>query len=286
MKERIFIQRAKEHTNLEEFIRKHFSHARCGSIEVQHTPIMTRIIIHTTTPGLVIGSGGERIKETLEELKKDFNLENPQIDVQRIENPDMDPYIVAQSIASSIENSINYKRLGNYYVSRIMKAGAVGCEIVFSGKFTGQRGRKERFSDGYLKKCGEPANRDVVKGFAVASPKLGNVGITVKIMVNQPSVILKEEVKEEKPEVEKEAKQEEEKKIEEIREEDAPVALPEEEKGVKSKKRKSIKEGKKEKQRKDKSEEKPVVEKKEEPKKAADKQKKEKKDASALAKKE
>lgn len=196
MKERIFIQNAREHINLEEFVRKQFSYAKCGNIEVQHTPIMTRIIIRTTTPGLVIGSGGEKIRETLEKLKKEFNMENPQIDVQRIENPDMEPYIVAQSIARSIENGINYKRLGNYYLTRIMNAGAIGCEIVFSGKFSGQRARKERFSAGYLRKCGEPAERDVISGFAVASPKLGSVGITVKIMINQPRVILKEELKE------------------------------------------------------------------------------------------
>ena len=247
MKERIFIQKMKEHTELEEFIRKQFSQARCGSIEVQHTPIMTRIIIHTTTPGLVIGSGGERIKEMLDKLRQIFDLENPQIDVQRIENPDKDPYIVAQSIANSIENGIHFKRLGNYYVSRIMKAGAVGCEIVFSGKFSGQRGRKERFSAGYLKKCGEPAERDVLKGFAIASPKLGSVGITAKIMVNKPSVILKKEseikeVKEAEPEElveEKPAEAEKEEERKELEKEVPPIAV--EEKKPKKRKKKGTK---------------------------------------------
>ena len=41
-----------------------------------------------------------------------------------------------------------------------------------------------------------------MKGFAVASPKLGNVGITVKIMLKKPSVILKQEAVEEKAEPE------------------------------------------------------------------------------------
>ncbi len=262
MKERIFIQRAKEHTDMEEFIRKQFSQARCGNIEVQHTPIMTRIIIHTITPGLVIGSGGERIKETLEELKKKFSLENPQIDVQRIDKPDMDPYIIAQSIAGSIERGINFKRLGNYYTSRIMKAGAVGCEIVLSGKFTGQRSRKERFTAGYLKKCGEPAERDVIKGFAVASPKLGNTGVTVKIMVRKPGVILKEalpvkeeiicedntkkekkeaakeEVKEPKPETKEEKKKEVKKKAKKSKKEEA---MPEKKEEAKEEKKEAEK---------------------------------------------
>jgi len=191
MKERLFISKAKEHLRLQEFIRRQFADAKCGLIEIQHTPVVVRIIIHTTTPGLVIGSGGERIKEIIEILKRDFGIENPQIDVQKIDNPDLDPNIIAQTIAASIEGGINVKRLGNYYVQRVMEAGATGCEIVFSGKFSGQRGKTERFVAGYLKKCGEPAERDVIKGFAVANPKLGNTGVTVKIMIGQPEVIMK-----------------------------------------------------------------------------------------------
>lgn len=182
MKERIFIQKAKEHVQLEEFIRKHFIQAKCGTIDVQYTPVVTRIIIHTTTPGLIIGSGGERIKETVETIKAKFKIDNPQIDVQKIANPDLDPHIIAQTIAAAIEAGVNYKRLGNYYVQRIMDAGAVGCELVFAGKLSGQRSRTERFTAGYLKKAGDPAEKDVIKAFALANPKLGNIGITVKIM--------------------------------------------------------------------------------------------------------
>ncbi len=211
MKERLFIQKSKEHVRLEEFIRKQFAQAKCGSIEVQYTPIMTRIILHTTTPGLIIGSGGERIKETMEILKKDFGVENPQIDVQRIDEPDLDPNIVAQTIAASIESGVNFKRLGNYCVQRIMEAGAIGCEIVLSGKISGQRGRRERFVAGYLKKCGEPVKRDVVKGFAVANPKLGNIGVTVKIMLRRSELALNiGKIAEVHKEVEKEELQKEE----------------------------------------------------------------------------
>ena len=208
MKERLFIQKSKEHVKLEEFVRRQFAQAKCGSIEVQYTPVVTRIILHTTTPGLIIGSGGERIKETVELIKKEFKIENPQIDVQRIENPDIDPVIIAQTLATAIESGVNFKKLGNFYLQRIMEAGAIGCEIVLSGKVSGQRSRRERFVAGYLKKCGEPAKRDVDKGFAVANPKLGNIGITVKIMLRRTELsmniqkkpdALKEEKKEAAP---------------------------------------------------------------------------------------
>lgn len=184
MKERLFIQKSKEHVKLQEFIRKQFAQAKCGSIEIQYTPVVTRIILYTTTPGLIIGSGGERIKETVEILKKEFGIDNPQIDVQKIENADLDANIVAQNIASSLEGGVNFKKLGNYYLQRVMDSGAIGCEIIISGKLSGQRGRRERFIDGYIKKSGEASRRDVMKGFALANPKLGNIGVTVKIMMH------------------------------------------------------------------------------------------------------
>src|SRR3989304_2697363 len=138
MKERLFIQKSKEQVKLQEFIKKQFAQARCGEVEIQHTPVVTRIILYTTTPGLIIGSGGGRIKETMEILKRDFGIENPQIDVQKIDNPDLDPNIVAQNIASSIESGVNFKKLGNYFLQRIMESGAIGCEIIISGKLSGQ----------------------------------------------------------------------------------------------------------------------------------------------------
>jgi small subunit ribosomal protein S3 len=185
MKERIFIQRLKENVAIEEFVRAQFIQAKCGVIEVQHTPVVTRVIVHTTTPGLIIGSGGDRIRETAEMLKQQFKIDNPQIDVQKIENPDADPFIVAQNIASALETGTNFKRLGNYYLSKVLDAGAVGCEIIIAGKISGQRARSERFIGGYIKKCGEPAKKDVLEGFAVANPKLGNIGVTVRIMFRQ-----------------------------------------------------------------------------------------------------
>ncbi len=221
VKERLFIQKAKESVTMEEFIRHRFAAAKCGRIEVQRTPIMTRIVIYTTTVGLVIGTGGEKIRETIEVLREKFKMENPQIDVQKIDKPDLDPYIVAQNIAYAIESGTSYKRLGNFYLTKIMNAGAVGAEIIVSGKLAGERSRKERFVAGYLKKCGYPAQRDVLKGFTVANPRLGNIGVTVKIMPSyEPEIpVIEAAVKEAAKEVTKEEIKEEPKQAEEAKKE-------------------------------------------------------------------
>ena len=183
MKERLFIKKAKEKIQLQEALWKEFSDVKCGEIEVNYTPLGARIVIHTASPGLVIGSGGEKIREVSEKLRTQFGLENPQIDVQKVSNPDIEPKIVAQSIAGALARGMNIKKIGNFYLDRVMRAGAIGCEIVIKGKLGGEKSRSERFISGYLKKCGEPAQRDVIKGFAVALPKLGKIGVTVSIMI-------------------------------------------------------------------------------------------------------
>jgi small subunit ribosomal protein S3 len=63
-----------------------------------------------------------------------------------------------------------------------MDAGALGAEIVLSGKVTGQRSRVEKFNDGYIKHNGEPAETIVDHGQATAVMKLGTIGVDVKII--------------------------------------------------------------------------------------------------------
>jgi small subunit ribosomal protein S3 len=63
-----------------------------------------------------------------------------------------------------------------------MESGALGAEIVLSGKVTGARSRVEKFNRGYIKHNGEPAEEIVDHGVATAVMKLGTIGVQVKII--------------------------------------------------------------------------------------------------------
>jgi small subunit ribosomal protein S3 len=63
-----------------------------------------------------------------------------------------------------------------------MDSGALGCEVVIAGKLTGARARTQKFTEGYIKHCGEPSNTIVEKGYAIAIKKLGVIGVQVKIV--------------------------------------------------------------------------------------------------------
>jgi small subunit ribosomal protein S3 len=65
---------------------------------------------------------------------------------------------------------------------RVMESGALGCEVIIAGKLTGARARTQKFTEGYIKHCGEPSINIVEKGYAIAIKKLGVIGVQVKIV--------------------------------------------------------------------------------------------------------
>lgn len=196
MKERLFIEDSKKDIRIEEMLMKEFANSMCGGIDLQETPLGTRITIYTMAPGIVIGTGGEKIRQMTERLKTEFGLKNPQIDVQKIRTPDLSPAIVAQNICQALEKGLNYKKIGNFYTSKIMKAGARGCEIIIAGKLGGEKSRTEKFYAGFVEKSG--TREAVLKGTCVATPKLGNIGIKVFITLKDPSKIREMPVEEKK----------------------------------------------------------------------------------------
>lgn len=161
---------------------KEVSRAGFGGLDVQRTPMGTRVILTTERPGLVIGRRGQTIKNLTAVIEDRFGFENPQIEVQEVENASLNAQIMAEKLAFSLERGWHFRRAGHSTVRRIMDAGARGCHIIVAGKLTGQRHRTEKFKEGYIKFCGEPKANFIDHGYAVAKLKMGVIGVTVEIM--------------------------------------------------------------------------------------------------------
>ena len=177
-----FIKQGIKEAEIEKFIRTEFPMGDYSKTELQRTPLGIKIIIYTNKPGRIIGRGGKNINDMTEAIKQRFGLENPQLDVKTIRNPNVDAKIVAKQIASAIERGYNHRKIGNLTLKRIMDAGAIGAQIVISGKLGGGKAMSSKFVEGYLKHCGQPAKELVDEGFEEALVKLGKIGISVKIM--------------------------------------------------------------------------------------------------------
>jgi len=133
-------------------------------------------------PGLVIGRGGETIKELAVTLEQNFKLPNPQISVSEIEVPEFNAFVVASRVASALQRGIHFRRAGYWALNQVMEAGALGVEIVISGKLRTERARFEKFRAGYLIRCGDPAIKNLKKAEVHVKLKPGILGVRVKIM--------------------------------------------------------------------------------------------------------
>jgi small subunit ribosomal protein S3 len=136
MIERKFVDEKIKEFQIQEFIGTMLNNAGHSHTKLVRTPLGEKIIIFASRPGLVVGRKGENIKKLTITLKKKFKLENPQIEISEVENPNLDAQIVAERIASTLERfgSQKFKGVGHKTMSDVMSAGALGVEIIISGK--------------------------------------------------------------------------------------------------------------------------------------------------------
>ncbi|SFR54052.1 30S ribosomal protein S3 [Halogeometricum limi] len=177
-----FIENGLQRSQIDEFFADELGRAGYGGMDVAKTPMGTQIVLKAEKPGMVIGKGGKNIRKVTKELQTRFDLDDPQIDVQEVDEPDLNARIVADRLANALERGWYFRKAGHTTIDRIMDAGALGAEIVLSGKVTGARSRVEKFNRGYIKHNGEPAQEIVDEGQGVAVMKLGTIGVTVKII--------------------------------------------------------------------------------------------------------
>ena len=177
---------------LKEYLMRETQRAGFGGVDIQRTPMGTRVTLIAERPGLIIGRKGEAIKSLTEAVDKKFHFNNPQIEVQETENPSLNAQVMAEKLANALERGWHFRRAGHSTIRRIMEAGAKGCLIVIKGKLTSQRHRTQKFKAGHIKYCGEPRYLFMKKGFAIAKLKPGVIGVTVGIM--DPSAKLPDEI--------------------------------------------------------------------------------------------
>ncbi len=191
--EKKFIEEGLRRSQMNEYFIHELERAGYGGMEINRTPLGTHITIYAEKPGMIIGKSGKTIRRVTRELDTLFKLDNPQLDVQEIEIPELNAQIMAQRLATALERGWYFRKAGQSTLQRIMDAGALGCEIILAGKLTGPRSRTEKFLAGYIKHCGKPAEELVDKGYAVAKRKLGIIG--VKVLVVPPGIKLPDDIR-------------------------------------------------------------------------------------------
>jgi len=165
------------------FLEQKLDRAGLASVDIQRTPLVTRITLEVTNPARIIGKKGRLINELTETIKQEFKIENPQISVVEVREPFLEPRMVGKKAAKYIEIGKKVRAVLHYMLREVIRAGALGAEIVASGKIgaKGARAKSLRVVAGYIPKAGEPA-RLIRVAHISANTRSGVIGILVRIV--------------------------------------------------------------------------------------------------------
>src|SRR3989339_1491440 len=109
MIEKAFIKQGIKNVQLEDYMRKHLKSAGFTRLEIVKTPLVTRIVVNVTRPGLAIGKSGQNIKSLTDAIQKNYGIENPQLEIREITNPNLDAAAVANKLKALIERGYSWR---------------------------------------------------------------------------------------------------------------------------------------------------------------------------------
>ena len=188
---------------INDFLREKIKDAGFSNVEISKTPTGTRVVLHVTRPGIVIGRKGTGIKDLTEILEKQFGLKNPQIAVEEILKPELSPNVMCNRMASHLERGTAFRRATMWTMQQIMDNGAMGTQITISGKLRGDRSAFEKHSAGILPSAGHHADVVDSEDIVHVETAMGLIGIRIRIARKEklvPEFELKGKTQEQKDE--------------------------------------------------------------------------------------
>ena len=186
--ERKFVQQGLNKARIGEYFTEQLDRAGYAGMEINRTPVGTQVRVFAEKPGMVIGKGGKLVRRLTSDLNQSYGVDNPQIEVQNVDVPELNAQLMASRLASALERGWYFRKAAHSTLRRIMESGALGCRIVLAGKLTGPRSRIEKIVEGYIVHAGKPAEEIVHHGFSTAVRKLGTIGCSIQIVL--PGTVL------------------------------------------------------------------------------------------------
>jgi len=177
---------------VDELLAYYFKDAGYADVEVYKTPLGHRVVVYAEHPGRLIGRGGSVLKKIATVLQSRLGLENVSITVSPVINPDLNARVVAFRIARALEKGIPFRRVMMFMLHRVLESGALGCEIVISGKLRGERASYEKLRGGRVYKAGDAVDHIVDRAVAHVLLKPGVYGVEVVIV--KPAAQLPDQV--------------------------------------------------------------------------------------------
>jgi len=172
-----------EDLKIRKLIRKQLGRAGISLIEIERFPKQVSITVHTAKPGIVIGRRGATVKVLRQDLEE-LTGKKIRLEVQEVEKPDLDAYLVAENIASQLSRRISHGRAMRRAVRQAMRFGAEGIRISCSGRLHGaEMARREWVREGRVPL--QTLRADIDYAQVEAATTYGRIGVKVWIYKGQ-----------------------------------------------------------------------------------------------------
>ncbi len=178
-KGRSYSEKLHEDFRIRQYLSARLSKAGVSRIVIERTLKLVTVTIFTARPGIIIGKGGQEVDKLKEELKKVTNKEI-QINISEIKRPELDAFIVSQTIAKQIEGRVSFRRAIKTAIASTMRMGAEGIKVMISGRVGGaEMARSESYKEGRTPL--HTFRADIDYALSEAHTTYGRIGIKVWI---------------------------------------------------------------------------------------------------------
>jgi small subunit ribosomal protein S3 len=174
-----YVEFLQEDLKLRQAIQSRYTEAGISLVEIERQASKVSVTINTSRPGVVIGRGGQRVDEM--RLCLEGLIGKPvQLNIQEIQQPELDAYLVARTIAEQIGHRVSYRRVMKQAIFRTIQAGAKGIKVSCAGRLAGaQIARRQTMHQGQVPL--HTMRADIDYGFTEAHTTLGRIGVKVWI---------------------------------------------------------------------------------------------------------
>lgn len=181
-----------EDNKIREYIKKKYYAFGISKVAIERAQDKVVINIHTSKPGMLIGTKGAGVEQLKKELGKIVKAGSIHINILEVKRPDMDAVLVAESVAQQLEKRASFRRTMKQAMSRVMRSGAKGVKIMVAGRLDGAEiARSESYHEGSIPL--QTMRADIDYGTAEAHTTFGIIGIKVWVYKGEVLPVVKSE---------------------------------------------------------------------------------------------
>jgi small subunit ribosomal protein S3 len=184
---RYFLKQSLDKTKVDEYLASKFHTVGYAGVELQRTPLGTRVVIYAERSGAIIGRRGQTIRQITKVLEEWFGLPNPQVTVVKVDEPELNARVMAFRLGLALQRGYHFRRAAYNALRRIMGAGAKGAQVRVAGKLRGERARFEKYIAGKVYKSGNQVVKLTQRAIAHVLLKPGVEGVEVIIAREAPT---------------------------------------------------------------------------------------------------